>query len=81
MTEPSHRGLTDGGTEIVQCKRIVTLGLTLTLGALPQLAAGQEREDRTLLTQAQMTWIINEVSGDRAMQHVLEQVQIGRAHV
>ena len=30
-------------------------------------AAAQEREDRTLLTQAQMTAIINEVSGERAI--------------
>ncbi|WP_213979061.1 M28 family peptidase [Sphingomonas sp. dw_22] len=50
------------------------LGLALTLGALPRVASAQEREDRTLLTQEQMTSIINEVSGDRAMQHVLELV-------
>src|SRR5215467_6751511 len=35
---------------------------------------GQEREDRTLLSQQQMTAIINEVSGERAMHHVLELV-------
>jgi uncharacterized membrane protein YgcG len=35
---------------------------------------GQEKEDRTLLTQQQMTSIINEVSGERAMHHVLELV-------
>jgi hypothetical protein len=34
----------------------------------------QEREDRTLLTQEQMTAIINEASGERAMHHVLELV-------
>ncbi|RYD50947.1 MAG: M28 family peptidase, partial [Sphingomonadales bacterium] len=45
---------------------------------LPYCAAAQEREDRTLLSQEQMTWIINEVSGDRAMQHVLEQVPYQR---
>jgi len=38
----------------------------------------QEREDRTLLTQAQMTAIINEVSGERAMHHVLELVPYQR---
>jgi aminopeptidase YwaD len=38
----------------------------------------QEREDRTLLTQAQMTAIINEVSGERAMHHLLEFVPYQR---
>ncbi len=38
----------------------------------------QEREDRTLLTQTQMTAIINEVSGDRAMNHLLELVPYQR---
>jgi len=38
----------------------------------------QEREDRTLLTQQQMTAIINEVSGERAMHHVLELVPYPR---
>ena len=38
----------------------------------------QEREDRTLLSQAQMTAIINEVSGERAMHHVLELVPYQR---
>src|SRR3984885_13757603 len=35
---------------------------------------GQEKEDRTLLSQQQMTAIINEVSGERAMHYVLELV-------
>src|SRR5215475_11984373 len=35
---------------------------------------GQEKEDRTLLSQQQMTAIINEISGERAMHHVLELV-------
>src|SRR5215471_17590382 len=35
---------------------------------------GQEKEDRTLLTAEQMNAIINEVSGERAMHHVLELV-------
>src|SRR5215469_1253091 len=34
----------------------------------------QEKEDRTLLSHDQMTAIINEVSGERAMHHVLELV-------
>jgi hypothetical protein len=37
-------------------------------------AAAQEREDRTLLSTAQMNAIINEASGERAMHHVLELV-------
>src|ERR1700735_2217053 len=35
---------------------------------------GQEKEDRTLLSHEQMTAIINEVSGERAMHYVLELV-------
>src|SRR6478735_4013112 len=38
----------------------------------------QEREDRTLLPQEQMTAIINEVSGERAMHTVLELVPYQR---
>jgi len=45
--------------------------------AAPALTA-QEREDRTLLTQEQMTSIINEVSGERAMHHLLELVPYQR---
>lgn len=45
---------------------------TLLFLAVPDLATAQEREARTLLTQDQMTAIINEVSGERAMHHVLE---------
>ena len=40
--------------------------------------SAQEREDRTLLTQEQMTAIINEVSGERAMHHLLELVPYQR---
>src|SRR5215475_8297703 len=47
-----------------------TVGLVCVAGIL----IGQEREDRTLLSQQQMTAIINEVSGERAMHHVLELV-------
>ncbi len=52
------------------------LASTLALCALQLAPDGllraQEREDRTLLTQEQMTAIMNEVSGERAMHHVLE---------
>ena len=50
----------------------------LFVAALPALLAAQEREDRTLLTQQQMTSIINEVSGERAMHHILELVPYQR---
>jgi aminopeptidase YwaD len=49
--------------------------------ASPVLVAAQEREDRTLLTQEQMTAIINEVSGERAMHHVLELVPYQRVRL
>ena len=54
--------------------KATTLALALLALARPALASAQEREDRTLLTQAQMTSIINEVSGERAMHHVEELV-------
>lgn len=46
--------------------------------APPLTLQAQEREDRTLLTQEEMTAIINEVSGDRALYHVLEMVPYQR---
>src|SRR5947207_15272828 len=52
----------------------------LAIGAVA-LASGQEREDRTLLTQEQMTAIINEASGERAMHHVLELVGYQRVRL
>jgi hypothetical protein len=52
----------------------------LTIAA-PTYLCAQEREDRTLLTQAQMTAIINEVSGERAMHHVLELVPYQRVRL
>ena len=62
---------------------LIATSLTGALAALLAVAAAaplhaQEREDRTLLTQEQMTAIINEVSGDRAMHHVLELVPYQR---
>lgn len=56
----------------------VSLSSALLLGAVTNTLAAQEREDRTLLTQQQMTAIINEVSGDRAMNHLLELVPYQR---
>ena len=55
--------------------------LALLCPALARVAAAQEREDRTLLTQAQMTAIINEVSGERAMHHILELVPYQRVRL
>ena len=55
-----------------------TISLSLTVLALPAVLIAQEREDRTLLTQEQMTSIINEVSGERAMHTVLELVPYQR---
>jgi aminopeptidase YwaD len=52
--------------------------LVLPLVAIAGLAISQEREDRTLLSQTEMTAIINEVSGERAMHHVLELVPYQR---
>ncbi len=49
-------------------------GVMAFLGLAATVLVAQEREDRTLLTQEQMTAIINEASGERAMHHVLELV-------
>ena len=49
----------------------------LLIAALAVLGVGaiaQEREDRTLLSNEQMNAIINEVSGERAMHHLMELV-------
>ncbi len=57
----------------MRSKKVVLTGvflLTCSSGVL----RGQEKEDRTLLSQQQMTAIINEVSGERAMHHVQELV-------
>jgi Peptidase family M28 len=55
--------------------------LVLATPAASAPLAAQEREDRTLLTQEQMTAIINEVSGERAMHHVLELVPYQRVRL
>lgn len=57
----------------MKTKWAVLSGLVCVLCAAGILI-GQEKEDRTLLSQQQMTAIINEVSGERAMHHVLELV-------
>src|SRR5215472_1342123 len=50
------------------------LGAGVLLACAGGILVGQEKEDRTLLSHEQMTAIINEVSGERAMHHVLELV-------
>ena len=52
----------------------VALTGTFCLACIAGILVGQEKEDRTLLSQQQMTAIINEVSGERALHHVLELV-------
>src|SRR4051812_42219195 len=54
------------------------LAAALLAIAAPVCLSAQEREDRTLLPQDQMTAIINEVSGERAMHHILELVPYQR---
>jgi aminopeptidase YwaD len=44
------------------------------IAALGAAAVAQEKEDRTLLSPAQMNAIINEASGERAMHHLLQLV-------
>jgi aminopeptidase YwaD len=55
-----------------------TLLAFVGVACLAGFAISQEREDRTLLSQTQMTHIINEVSGERAMHHLLELVPYQR---
>src|SRR5580700_172637 len=57
----------------MKAKRVVLAGI-LCLMCVAGILIGQEKEDRTLLSHEQMTAIINEVSGERAMHHVLELV-------
>lgn len=62
---------------------VVCAVLTVAVMFGPALGRGgaahaQEREDRTLLTWEQMRAIINEASGDRALQAVLEMVPYPR---
>src|SRR6202050_5358162 len=57
----------------MKAKWVVLTG-TFCLACAAGILIGQEKEDRTLLSQHLMTAIINEVSGERAMHHVLELV-------
>ena len=57
----------------MKAKWMVLAG-TFCLACIGGILVGQEKEDRTLLSQQQMTAIINEVSGERAMHHVLDLV-------
>jgi len=50
----------------------------VTVAAMVCRPTAQEKEDRTLLSTAQMMAIINEVSGERAMHHVEELVPYQR---
>src|SRR5262245_39160415 len=54
--------------------RAQRMGLIAAVAVAAVTLSAQEREDRTLLTQEQMTAIINEASGERAMHHILELV-------
>lgn len=58
-------------------KRTVIFATAL-LSLTASLILAQEREDRTLLSWDHMRAIINEVSGERAMHHVLELVPYPR---
>ena len=60
-------------------RRLGIAGITVIVAAV--VLGAQEREDRTLLTQEQMTAIINEASGERAMHHVLELVPYQRVRL
>ncbi len=57
----------------MKSKRVV-LAAVICLSCAAAILFAQEKEDRTLLSHEQMTAIINEVSGERAMHHVLELV-------
>jgi aminopeptidase YwaD len=57
----------------MKAKWVVVAGI-FCLACATGILIGQEKEDRTLLSHEQMTAIINEVSGERAMHHVLELV-------
>ncbi|MEO5798479.1 MAG: M28 family peptidase [Gemmatimonadales bacterium] len=60
-------------------RSVFSTAATLLLAVVP--LAAQEREDRTLLSQQAMTAIINEVSGERAMHHVMELVPYQRVRL
>ena len=64
-------------TRALPLRHLVLAGVIAVAVAAMSVTA-QEREDRTLLSQEQMTAIINEVSGERAMHHLLELVPYQR---
>ncbi len=57
----------------MKAKWVVLSGI-LCLACAAGIVLGQEKEDRTLLSHEQMTAIINEVSGERALHYVLDLV-------
>jgi len=61
--------------------RRIQVGALILMGLAAVALSAQEREDRTLLTQEQMTAIINEASGERAMHHILELVGYQRVRL
>src|SRR5690349_12101215 len=77
MDSPSDRYYTSiPQRRTMRSKTFIVGVLALTgLIALVGIVIGQEREDRTLLSHDQMTSIINEVSGERALHHVRELVR------
>jgi len=54
--------------------------IAIVLAVLGVRSVAQEREDRTLLPWDQLRAVINEASGDRALQAVLEMVPYPRMH-
>src|SRR5262245_10765809 len=71
---PSNRASIVRTADGAPMKRTRTTLAVLFGVACAVLLLAQEKEDRTLLSHDQMTAIINEVSGERAMHHVLELV-------
>jgi len=60
----------------MRVRKVVVCAATCVLTAA--VIPAQEREDRTLLSNAQMRSIVNEASGERAMHHMLELVPYQR---
>jgi len=57
------------------------MGVVAVVGLAAGVLVAQEREDRTLLSHEQMTAIVNEASGERAMHHVLDLVGYQRVRL
>ena len=58
--------------------KLTSIALISSVLLSPSVLVSQEREDRTLLSHEQMTAIINEVSGERAMHTLLDMVPYQR---